>query len=327
MARKLDKQVMSPIRTLLGNARQILLSPDGQLTLIPFEALRDEKRQYLIQRYSISYLTSGRDLLRFPSSLNSSSAPVVLADIDYDNVETRQVASGQKNTSVDQASLTFDSLPGTKEEAAAVQKIFPNAKVLLGKQATESAVKQLQAPSILHLATHGFFLSDLEPNSNLSLTGLGQPQPKLQGENPLLRAGLALAGVNKRNQNTAGNDDGVLTALEVAGLNLHGTQLAVLSACETGTGDVKVGEGVYGLRRAFVIAGVQSQILSLWSVDDIATKDLMVNYYQKLKGGKGRHEALRETQLEFINTPGYEHPYFWASFVPSGDWGVLDRVR
>ncbi|NJN13688.1 MAG: CHAT domain-containing protein, partial [Richelia sp. RM1_1_1] len=105
-----------------------------------------------------------------------------------------------------------------------------------------------------------------------------------------------------------------------AGLRLRGTKLVVLSACETGVGDVKTGDGVYGLRRALVIAGSQSQLLSLWQVDDDGTKDLMVKYYQKIKAGKGRHEALREVQLEFLNSTEYQHPYFWASFIPSGNW-------
>jgi CHAT domain-containing protein len=136
-----------------------------------------------------------------------------------------------------------------------------------------------------------------------------------------LRSGLALAGFNSRQNKQSNNtDDGVLTALEVAGLNLRGTQLVVLSACETGLGDVKTGDGVYGLRRALVIAGSQTQLLSLWQVDDGGTKDLMAKYYQKIKDKKGRHAALRETQLEFLKNPKYQHPYYWASFIPSGNW-------
>lgn len=106
-------------------------------------------------------------------------------------------------------------------------------------------------------------------------------------------------------------------------LNLRGTQLVVMSACDTGKGDIKVGEGVYGLRRALVIAGSQSQVLSLWKVSDEATKELMVKYYSKLKAGKGRHQALREAKLEMLNTQNYQHPFFWAAFVPSGNWTAI----
>ncbi|GAX40755.1 peptidase-like protein [Tolypothrix sp. NIES-4075] len=322
LARKLDEQVMAPIRPLLGDARHLLLSPDGQLTLIPFEALKDEQNKYLIQRYAFSYLTSGRDLLRFQLPAKSRSNPVVFANIDYDQQEiaTASAMRGSENRrSADLASLQFDSLGNTLEEANKIKGIFPDTKIISGKQATEAVIKQLQAPSILHLATHGFFVPDQQDNMETRLIA------SLRLENPLLRSGLALAGINNRTKALSNTNDGVLTALEVAGLNLRGTQLVVLSACETGLGDVKVGDGLYGLRRALVIAGSQSQVLSLWIVDDAGTKDLMVKYYQNLKAGKGRHEALREAQMELLKTPGYEHPYYWASFVPSGDWSAFKK--
>ncbi|WP_103126915.1 CHAT domain-containing protein, partial [Nostoc cycadae] len=332
LARTLDEKLIAPIRPLLGDASHILMSPDGQLTLIPFEALKDEQDKFLIRRYAFSYLTSGRDLLRFGSNNNNASAPVVLADIDYDN-QKQTVASAktsgsrglQNRRSGDLANLIFDPLANTKDEAAAIKKVLPNAKLLLGKDATETAVKQLQSPSILHLATHGFFIADIEQNLNASLDlELTPRQPKiLEVENPLLRSGLALAGFNKRKQATNNDDDGVLTALEIAGLDLRSNQLVVLSACDTGKGDIKVGDGVYGLRRALVIAGSQSQVLSLWQVNDEATKELMVKYYQNLKAGKGRHEALRAAQLEMLNTEEYQHPQYWAAFVPSGNWTPL----
>lgn len=328
LARDLDEQVMAPIRPHLGNANHILLSPDGQLSLIPFEALQDEKGKYLIENYAFSYLTSGRDLLRFDSSAPNNSIPVVFADINYDEKQTIASATrGSKNRrSTDLASLTFQPLAATLEEAQQIKSIFNNTKVFSQKQATETALKSLQAPSILHLATHGFFLPDnkeLPSNNGLITNKLDKPPQAVGVENPLLRSGIALAGFNNRNQVPATSNDGVFTALEFAGLNLRGTQLVVLSACETGLGDVKVGEGLYGLRRALVIAGSQSQVLSLWKVSDEGTKNLMVKYYQNLKAGKGRHQALREVQLEFLKNPKYQHPYYWAAFVPSGNWTPL----
>jgi CHAT domain-containing protein len=188
------------------------------------------------------------------------------------------------------------------------------------------------------------------------------PQMQTQhDENPLLRSGLALAGVNQR-QSGAG-EDGVLTALEATGLDLWGTKLVVLSACETGLGEVKNGEGVYGLRRALVLAGSESQVMSLWQVSDAATRDLMAAYYKRLQAGEGRTEALRQVQLMMIKSgaPGADgrrqtagagtttptaasgqqrglgiergqktlpedrsHPFYWASFIQSGDWRSLD---
>jgi CHAT domain-containing protein len=132
-------------------------------------------------------------------------------------------------------------------------------------------------------------------------------------------SGLALAGVNQRA--SGNNEDGLLTALEVAGLDLWGTRLVVLSACETGVGDVRNGEGVYGLRRALVLAGSESQMMSLWQVSDVATRDLMIAYYQRLREREGRAEALRKVQLAMMHGQRqYAHPFFWASFIQSGDW-------
>src|SRR5205085_5531103 len=141
---------------------------------------------------------------------------------------------------------------------------------------------------------------------------------------------------------SAGGEDGVLTALEAAGLDLWGTKLVVLSACETGLGDVRSGEGVYGLRRALVLAGSETQVMSLWQVSDAATRDLMVEYYKRLQAGEGRTEALRQVQLAMIKSrpqgasggaqrglsgemktqtiEDRSHPFYWASFIQSGDW-------
>jgi CHAT domain-containing protein len=144
-------------------------------------------------------------------------------------------------------------------------------------------------------------------------------------ENPLLRSGLALAGANARRSET--DDDGILTAFEAAHLDLRGTELVVLSACETGIGEVQNGEGVYGLRRALVLAGTQTQVTSLWKVADDATKDLMVEYYWGLLRGEGRSGALREVQKAMIASRDRWHPYYWAAFVPISDWAPLPVAR
>ncbi len=326
-AQKLYEQVIAPIRPLLGDARHLLLSPDGQLNLIPFEALYDDDRkEYLVQRYALSYLTSGRDLLRLETTANKTSPPVVFADIDYKQQDINVAAKThgiENRRSNDFASLKFERLPATSEEGKQIKKIFPDTNLFTGKQATEGVIKEIPTPNILHLATHGFFLPEQEkPDVTINDLNqqLDQPIP-LNIENPLLRSGLALAGFNERqNKQTKNSEDGVLTALEVAGLNLRGTQLVVLSGCDTGKGDVRAGEGVYGLRRVLTLAGSQSQLLSLWKVSDEGTKELMVKYYSKLKQGKGRHQALREVQLELLSNPEYQHPYYWASFILSGNW-------
>jgi CHAT domain-containing protein len=351
---------MQPIRQKLGNTDKLLLSPDSQLNLIPFAALVDENNNYLVENYAITYLTSGRDLLKLQHSSPSQTAPLLVANPDYsnpgnpsvqiasrdgfsqaDNPSTKSPSSRSTDSrrSTDLATLEFNPLPGTAQEAAAIAPMLPEVTLLTESQATENAIKQTTRPQILHIATHGFFLEDIElvapPDFSSTLFGQRSPVADVElrpgfappsrtpanTENPLLRSGLALAGFNPRQ---SGEDDGVLTALEAAGLNLYGTKLVVLSACETGVGEVNNGEGVYGLRRAFTIAGAESQVMSLWKVSDEGTKDLMVSYYQRLLKNEGRSEALRQVQLEMLRSAKYQHPYFWASFIPSGDWTPMN---
>jgi CHAT domain-containing protein len=215
--------------------------------------------------------------------------------------------------------VSFGPLQWTEPEARAVKERLPDARLLLDKDATEAAVKALAGPSIVHLATHGFFLAQaraeaLPPHRDRPFLILLQPGvlPPLP-ENPLLRSGLALAGANLRR---SGDEDGVLTALEVAGLDLWGTKLVVLSACDTGIGALSRGEGVYGLRRALVLAGADSQIMSLWKVADRETQELMKAYYGRLSAGEGRSDALREVQLAMASE--HLHPYYWAAFIAGG---------
>ncbi|MEZ2235335.1 tetratricopeptide repeat protein [Microcoleus sp.] len=308
-ARNLDRLLMQPVRKLLGNTDKILLSPDGALNLIPFEALVDENNQYLVENYSFTYLTSGRDLLRLQISSPSKQPPVVLADPYFDRPgEVATVSSNSNNTrSIDLSKIIFSPLSGTAEEARAIASLF-KINPLLHSQATESAIKQVKSPQILHIATHGFFQDGSRSQSNQNTIN----------DNPLLLSGLVLSGFKK--QQGGGNEDGVLTALEVTTLNLVGTKLVALSACDTGIGKDATGEGIYGLRRALVIAGSESQLISLWKVDDNGTKDLMVKYYNRLLNNQGRSEALRQTQLEMLKSENYQHPYYWAAFIPSGDW-------
>ena len=143
-------------------------------------------------------------------------------------------------------------------------------------------------------------------------------------ENPLLRSGLALSGANLHK---SGDENGILTALQASSLNLWGTKLVTLSACDTGIGEVKDGEGVYGLRRAFFLAGTQSLVMSLWPVSDAVTREMMVDYYTGLKRGLGRGEALRQAELAMLKRKGRQHPFYWASFIESGEWANLDGKR
>jgi CHAT domain-containing protein len=143
--------------------------------------------------------------------------------------------------------------------------------------------------------------------------------PTVQSSNPLLRSGIALAGANLSRP----GDPGILTALEASTLNLWGTRLVTLSACDTGVGDVKTGEGVYGLRRAFFVAGAESLVMSLWPISDQVTRTMMTRYYAGLARGEGRGDALRRVQLSMIADPRHRHPFYWAGFIQAGDWTPL----
>ncbi len=143
-------------------------------------------------------------------------------------------------------------------------------------------------------------------------------------ESPLLRSGLALSGANLVKD---GKGSGILTALEAANLDLWGTKLVTLSACDTGVGEIKNGEGVYGLRRSFVLAGAETLVMSLWPVSDYVTREMMIAYYKGLKRGLGRGEALRQAELAMLKRKDRQHPFYWASFIQSGEWGNLDGER
>jgi CHAT domain-containing protein/Tfp pilus assembly protein PilF len=304
LAKAMYTQTFAKLKGALGSAKHILLAPDGALNVVPFAALHDGK-QFLVENYTFTYLTSGRDLLRLGIHAATTQKPstVIFADPDFDGPKTAP-APGRRSRAMQD--LTWPRLPGTAAEADALEKSVTNPTVYRGRRATETTLKGLHAPTILHLATHGFFLADADASV----------------ENPLLRSGLVFAGANAL---SSSNDDGIVTALEAAGLDLRGTQLVVMSACETGVGKLTNGEGVYGLRRAIVIAGAESLVMSMWQVDDAATKDLMVGYYKNLHAGMGRSEALRAMQQELHAMPKYAHPFYWASFIAAGNSEPLGK--
>jgi CHAT domain-containing protein/Tfp pilus assembly protein PilF len=349
LAREVDEKVMRPVRSslqseqpALDEIRHLLIAPDGTLNLIPFAAMVDQGNHYLIERYNISYLTSGRDLLRMQDPPPSQSAALVVANPLFGRVASATLRGAQRSgispirsqSERDPGQIVFRPLPGTKGEALAIKAVLPEASVLLQQEATEAALKQARAPRILHIATHGFFLGDqkvAQARANgvvseelLRISDLGLSKRVAEVKEPLLRSGLALSGANR---GKSGDDDGVLTALEVAGLDLRGTELVVLSACDTGVGEVRNGEGVQGLRRALILAGSESQVMSLWPVTDQGAKELMIEYYRALQRGEGRSEGLRQVQLRMLRSEQWRHPFYWAAFIQSGEWANLEGQR
>ncbi|AUX40065.1 hypothetical protein SOCE26_014610 [Sorangium cellulosum] len=342
LARNVDAQTMARVRPLLGSARKLLISPDGALSLLPFGALVDEDQRSLIERFTVTYLTSGRDLVRLATPAPPGQEAVVIADPAFDEgapeprvgelpCEDEECLALR---AVDRSLLRFLPLAGTTKEAAAIGERLPGARVLTGEGATEEAVKRLAGPRILHIATHGFFLPADAPRTGApggreldAVARAAAASSVVQEDNALLRAGLALAGANRRaHRREGGGEDGVLTAAEVSGLDLSGTQLVVLSACDTGVGETSHGEGVQGLRRALAIAGAETQVMSLWRVGDQATRHLMVAYYDQLKSGRNRSDALRDAQLSLRGQRETAHPFYWAAFIVSGNGGPLQTA-
>jgi CHAT domain-containing protein len=338
-AQRLYQLAFQPLLPLVGKARRLFLSPDGQLALVPFAALHDG-HQFLIEDFDFTYLTSGKDLLPHSQETRPADSVVVLANPDF-NGPLQTPAAGPadaarwagRSASVDHffSRLSADpayrdwnpvSLPGTLQEAEAIRRLLPQAQLFLGAEATKERLLHLPTPGILHLATHGFFMQDVPAPAHTRAIGhfgtLGEGPIASSPSDPLLRSGLLLAGARTASTASASQppDSAVVTALELAGLNLWGTQLVVLSACDTGRGDVKLGQGVYGLRRALVVAGAETVVMSLWKVNDETTRVLMEDYYHNLLAGRGRATALREAMRALRLTQ--PHPHYWAPFIAMG---------
>nr|WP_245768890.1 CHAT domain-containing tetratricopeptide repeat protein [Stigmatella aurantiaca] len=341
-SQQLYQLAFRPLLAQLGATRRLFLSPDGQLNLVPFSALHDGEG-FLLDSFDFTYLSSGRELLPRPLDSAPSSSVVVLADPDF-TAPSLYAPSGAPPSSTasplpdalerffaaprsDLTRSAWVPLPGTRLEAQGIQRLLPHAQVFLGSDASKERLLNLPTPGILHLATHGFFLgnSSSVPNSRglAVVNSLGSPPPP-QAE-PLLNSGLALAGARLAAPGAPLSPQATLvTALELAGLNLWGTQLVVLSACDTGRGEIHLGQGVYGLRRALMAAGAETVLASLWKVNDNSTHLLMEFYYRNLLAGQGRASALREAMLSLRAT--HPHPHAWAPFIAVGSDAPLHAI-
>lgn len=323
--------------------KNLILSPDGMLWLLPWAALPLEGNKYLLEKYSLRFITSSRDLLPKPAldKTLTTSAPLIFADPDFDlsadgtsqaikkiypniaeNSELRGISSQSALPSVSR-------LPNTEIEAEAikanVEKIAKAAPQLyIDRFALEAVVKRISRPKILVLSTHGFFLPDQDTAPAEETDAAAKSPYTLDAsrvENPLLRCGLLLAGCNTR-QSAAG-EDGVLTGMEIVGLDLRGTELVVLSACETGQGKINNGEGVAGLRQAFQLAGANAVVSTLWQVPDRDTAILMNDFFANMAAGQSKPDALRNAQLKRITARrdrfGAAHPLYWAAWTLTGN--------
>jgi CHAT domain-containing protein len=324
-------------RDLVGASRQ---PQTGRRSLLALGGLKFGGRTLLAEPSALSVAT---DEAPPEDDATALLASVVLPTAGEGEI-TRRSACGRFEE------LVFDELPGTDREVGAVSRLWKEAApdagetILRGAAADEAAFKEAASEHrYLHLATHGFFLGrecvGVEESRGIGALAAEPaesekqqpPQPSttpattIVGENPLLLAGLALAGANDRQSAGPDEEDGILTAEEIAALDLSGVEWAVLSACDTGVGDIRAGEGVFGLRRAFQVAGARTLIMSLWSVDDEATRQWMTALYEvRLKRGTDTATAVTEASLTVLQSRREAgestHPFYWGAFVAAGDW-------
>jgi CHAT domain-containing protein/tetratricopeptide (TPR) repeat protein len=304
--------VVDPLRARLENARLLLVAPDGPLHLLPFALLLAAGGA---TGRALSLLGGGRELLQ-PDEAAGVTPPVAIVDPDFGR------SAG---------ALDMESLPGTRAESAALQALWPDVRVLARDSATVEALRAVERPALLHLATHGHFQPPAAVDArwdthSLMVDGeflvVQRASPSVRTD-AMLHGGLALSGANR---STPDRPTGLISAAELAQLDLRGTSLVVLSACDTGLGTAGQGEELAGLRRAFALAGSRSQITSLWWVGDGPAGVFMTTYYRRVHEGATRAAAMRDAQQRVRETPGWSHPAFWAGFALWGDPGPLPQA-
>jgi CHAT domain-containing protein len=328
--------VWKPLEKHLTGVHTIYYAPAGLLHRIAFQALRTDSTQFLIDKYQLNQVLSTRSATSPLKVTKKPASAGIWGNIHY-GLQTESIGrrgSEESQTGMDTTAPSFNlynwdtrelrskewrSLPGTKQEMESITNELLQAGATTtidsGRVATEEAFKALDGRSqqVLHLATHGFFLpvAETKPNDN---PVKGDNAFTVQ-QNPMFRSGLVLAGANHAwigSTAIPGREDGILTAYEIAQMDLSNTDLAVLSACETALGDLQGNEGAIGLQRAFKMAGVKQIIISLWPVPDKHTAELMALFYRNWLSGHSIREALRSAQLKMKEK---YPPYFWAAFV------------
>jgi CHAT domain-containing protein len=300
-----------PVDELTLNDKKLYVSVDGIYNQVNINTILMPSGKSLVELKDVRFVSNTKDILTFKTKTNNQKTAFLLGFPDYKLDLPDNLAR-------------LNPLPGTQKEVQAIQNLLKSnawqVSSVFEKQATEGNLKKVKNPYILHIATHGYFLENtVDPSEETRAFGI---EPMKAYENPLLRSGLLLAGadrtVNEMNtKDNKDNDDGILNAFEAMILNLDQTDLVVLSACQTGLGEIKNGEGVYGLQRSFQIAGAKSVITSLWEVSDEGTQDLMSAFYKYWLLSGNKHDAFRKAQLEIKQK--YQYPYYWGAFVLVGD--------
>jgi CHAT domain-containing protein/tetratricopeptide (TPR) repeat protein len=321
---RLWARLIAPLLPALRGVTRLLIAPDGELARLPFEMLLASDGRWACEHFTISYVTTGRDALRWLNPATASGPPLIIADPDFalgmsplpSHAAGPVEQTGRRSADLTRLDQSFDRLAHAGREGMIVQRLLdPKADLISGGAALEARIKARgegrtgAKARVWHIATHGFFLPD-QPAADAD-DGL---------ENPLLRSGLALAGAQTWRRGGAlppDAEDGLLTALDITSFDLEGTELVVLSCCGSGLGPTRQGQGVFGLQRAFLLAGAAAIVMSLWSVDDAATADLMAAFYAHLRDGRDKADALRRAQAELRRD--MPDPIHWAAFILLGD--------
>ncbi|HET9830084.1 MAG TPA: CHAT domain-containing tetratricopeptide repeat protein, partial [Vicinamibacterales bacterium] len=333
-ALRLRRRIWDPIAPMLSGATRVFIVPDGSINFVTFAALPGAGGKYLLETGpQFHYLTAERDLIR-PETTTANKGLLAIGGAAFDGAPAARAVASLRSSCVQSGSLQFPDLPGTRDEILEVARIWratgDTTTLLSGAQATKRAtIRALANRRVVHLATHGFFLDDrCRPSvpSTRAVGGLVSSSARARAveTSPLVLSGLALAGANNAAKRPAA-DDGILTAEEVASLDISGTEWVVLSACDTGLGEIAVGEGVVGLRRAFHIAGARTVIMSLWSVEDQSARAWMRELYNaRFTRHLTTSDAMRAAALRVLaerrSRGESSHPFYWAGFVAVGDW-------
>ena len=304
-----------PLVPHLKESETIYVSSDGIFNKINLATLFDPvKKEYLTNEHKFILVSNLRDIASVEVEKPSTKSASLFGFAQFGNEST---GGKHRNVAAENSILSFltediPSLPGTKVEIETIGSLLKQASwssaMFEGTVATETNIKALANSGIIHIATHGFFIESMGDEEPVVLSA-NQEITK----NPMFRSGLILSDVSEVKGAQVEHEDGMLTSYEVKNLNFDETDLVVLSACETGSGEIRNGEGVYGLQRAFLLSGVNSVLMSLWKVDDQATQELMVLFYKNLLAGKDKVNSLRNAQLELEKK--YPSPYYWGSFI------------
>lgn len=320
--KELYNLIIKPLEEDLKDVSKVYFSPDGLLHKIAFATLTDPNGNLLIKKYQLEQVNSSTVIKKYSKEPKSKTA-LFVGGINYNyategktiNKNIEKIPS--RNNISQKVDKSWSYLKGTKEEVENLKKLFDTyekvSSILSEEDAHEKSIKSISgnSPNILHLSTHGFFYENSSTNKS------SDKNKFKSADNPLLRSGLLLAGANYAwyyGINPYEDEDGILTALEISNLDLSKTDLVVLSACETGLGDIEGSEGVYGLQRAFKMAGVDMLMMSLWEVPDKETAEFMTSFYKNWLSGQKIREAFRNTQLQMSDKYG-ENPKKWAAFV------------